>query len=196
MKNAGNTVGESGLHLTASTYHLTFSRPEDRLYLFVRDAEGVEHAFGITRHLFKRLWPALVKAIEGMSETARKASPPLQKEVIRFEQEAAVAEAKESGALSQGPLAAAQARRQYLARTVRMEESTAGRRSLALSDGANVVRIPATYEALFSFCEAVKGLVERSGWDLTLAYPWDEARPRKPAGPAAPPSSDEPPTRH
>ena len=87
-----------------SQYHLNYSRDEDRIFIFVRDGDGVEHAFGLTRQLFKKLWPALGKTVQEMSEAAAKATPEVQKEVLQIEQEGAVSEARQDGTLSSRPL--------------------------------------------------------------------------------------------
>ncbi len=178
-----------------SQYHVNYSQDEDRVYIFVRDDEGTEHAFGVTRRLFKRLWPALGKAVQEMSDSARKAAEPLKGEVLDIERQGAVSEARTSGALSDAPLAKAGKRLEYLTAVVQLQDGGGGGKVLRLTDGKKVISIPMNYERLLVFCDALKSIVENSDWDLEPAYPWAGAR--KDADdpvPAAP--EDESPTRH
>ncbi len=182
--------------MAISEYHLNYSHDEDRVYIFVRDGEGAEHAFGLTRRLFKKLWPALGKTVESMSETARKAAAPLKKEVLNIEQQGAVSEAKETGAFSNKPLPKVEKRTEYLTKIVKIRDGEAGGKVLILSDGTKVISIRLSYERLIVFCEALKSVAEKSDWDLKLAYPWDPPGTTPEAGSAGPPPADEPITRH
>lgn len=179
--------------MAATQYHMNFSHEEDRLYIFVRDDEGAEHAFAITRRLFKRLWPALGQAIQETSEAAKKAAPPMKSEVLQIEREGAVTEAKESGAVTTGALPKVEKRVTYLVQTVHIRTGKAGNKVLVLTDGQQTMNIGLTHERLIVFCDALKSLVARSDWDLDLAYPWESETESKGAAQAATPK---PPTRH
>ena len=120
-----------------SHYYINYSRDDDRVYIFVRDGEGDEIAFGLTRRLVKQLWPALGKTIQAMSEAARKTPASLQKEVLSIEQQGAVSEAKQSGTLSGSPLPPVEKRHKYLTRVVKIRDAKAGGKVLTISDGDN-----------------------------------------------------------
>ena len=167
-----------------SQYHLNYSRDEDRIFIFVRDGDGVEHAFGLTRQLFKKLWPALGKTVQEMSETAAKAAPEVQKEVLQIEQEGAVFEARQDGTLSRKPLPKVETRQSYLIKTIRIRNAKQGGKILMLSDGKQAMNIPISHDRLIVFCDALKALVAKSDWDLAPRYPWEEPATAEPAGKA------------
>ena len=182
--------------MAISEYHINYSQDEDRIYIFVRDDDGIEHAFGLTRRLFKKLWPALGETIQAMSETGRKAAAHLKKEVLSIELEGAVTEAKESGTLSDKPLPEVAQRLVYLTKVVQIKDAETGGKVLTLSDGAKVISIGLSYERLLVICEALKSVVGNSDWDLRLTHPWEEPGPPEQAGPVTASSSDDSPTRH
>ncbi len=160
-------------------FHLNFSAEEDRGSIFVRDGEGNEHAFGLTRRLFKLLWPALGNAIQATSEAARKATPPLKKEVLQIEQLGVVSEPRETVALTNDPIAEVGNRFTYLTKTIQIQDNQPGGKVLSLSDGAKTMNIDMTHERLIVLCEALKAIIDNNtDWDLGLAYPW-----QRPAGP-------------
>ncbi len=162
-------------------FHLNYSAEEDRIYVFMRDGEGDEHAFGLTRRLFKLMWPALGNAIQATSEAARKATPPLKKEVLEIEQQGVVSEARETGALTNDPIPEVGNRFTYLTKTVKIQDNKSGGKVLSLSDGAKTMNIDMTHERLIVLCEALKSIVDKNtDWDLELVYPWEQ-----PAGPDA-----------
>lgn len=163
-----------------SEYHLNYSRDEDRIFIFVRDGDGVEHAFGLARRLFKKLWPALSKVVQAMSETAANAAPGARKEVLQFEQEGALSEAREDGTLSSRPLPEAEKRLSYLLKSIRIRKAKEGGSVLALSAAELTMNIPINHDRLIVFCDALKALVARSDWDLVVRYPWEG--PAKAAG--------------
>jgi hypothetical protein len=156
-----------------SEYHLNYLRDEDRIFIFVRDSDGVEHAFGLARRLFKRLWPALGKAVHEMSETAANAAPGAQKEVLQFEQEGAVSEARQDGTLSFSSLPKVEKRLSYLLKTIRIRKTEDGGSVLALSADERTMNIPINHDRLIVFCDALKALVAKSDWDLAVRYPWE-----------------------
>ncbi len=176
-------------------FHLNYSAEEDRIYIFTRDGDDAEHAFGVTRRLFKLLWPALGNAIQATSEAARKATPPLKKEVLEIEQEGVVSEARESGSLSSGPTPEVRNRLNYLTKTIQIKDNKSGGKVLSLSDGARSMNIDLTHERLIVLCEALKSIVDKNtDWDLKLVYPWEQ-----PAGPDAaetPAAAPDAQTRH
>ena len=157
-------------------FHLNYSAEEDRIYIFTHDGEGAEHAFGVTRRLFKLLWPALGNAIQATSEAASKATPPLKKEVLEIEQVGVVSEARESGSLSSGPTPEVRNRLNYLTKTIQIRDNKSGGKVLSLSDGARSMNIDLTHERLIVLCEALKSIVDKNtDWDLNLVYPWEQS---------------------
>ena len=179
-----------------SQYHLNYSRDEDRIFIFVRDGDGVEHAFGLTRQLFKKLWPALGKTVQEMSETAAKAAPEVQKEVLQIEQEGAVSEARQDGTLSSRPLPKVETRLSYLVKTIRIRKAKEGGRILTLSDGKQSMNIPISHDQLIVFCDALRALVAKSDWDLAPRYPWEEPAAVDAAEPAAEAAGERERIRH
>lgn len=179
-----------------SQYHLNYSRDEDRIYIFVRDGEGTEHAFGLTRRLFKQLWPALGKTVQEMSEAARKTAPELKRDVLQIEQEGAVSGARDAGTLSNKPLPKVENRVSYLIKTIHIRNAEGGAKALTLSDGKQSMNIPISHDRLIVLCDALKSLVAQSDWDLEPAYPWEEPDATAPAEPAAAPPDTSEPTRH
>lgn len=185
-----------------SQYHLNYSRDEDRIYIFVRDSEGTEHAFGLTRQLFKKLWPAAGKTVQEMSETVAKAAPDAQKQVLQMEQEGAVSEARQDGSLSSKSLPKVERRKSYLVKTIRIRNAPAGAdgvspgKILTLTDGQQAMNIPISHDRLIIFCDALKSLVASSDWDISPLYPWEEPAAEGAAEPAAAAAADSEPTRH
>lgn len=187
--------------MAISQYHLNYSRDEDRIYIFVRDGDVTEHAFGLTRQLFKKLWPALGKTVQEMSQTVAKAAPEAQKDVLQIEQEGAVSEARQDGSLSNKTLPKVEHRERYLVKTIRIRNAPAGAdgvspgKILTLTDGRQSMNIPISHDRLIVFCDALKSLVASSDWDLTPLYPWEESADNAAAEPAAK-AADSEPTRH
>lgn len=174
-------------------YHMNYSADEDRIFIFVRDSEATEHAFGLTRRLFKKLWPALGKTVQEMSDAATKTTPGMKQEVLKIEQQGAVSEAIQTGALSNKPLPEVDNRVSYLVKTVRIGGGENGGKVLTLSDGKQSMNIPINHEQLIVLCDALKTLVAKSDWNLNPLYPWESAAA---ADPAAPPAAAGEPTRH
>ena len=182
--------------MSSGEFHLNYSRDEDRVYVFVRDDEGVEHAFALTRHLFKNLWPALGKTVQAMCEAAQRSPAAMIGEVLSMMRENAVNQARESGALSNKKLPSAESRVVYLTRKVQIADGPKGGKLLIMTDGEKRIQIPMNFERLIVFCDALKTIVEKTTWDLKLAYPWEIVAQRKPGAAAASKPSNEPPTQH
>ena len=180
--------------MKTSEYHLTYSRDGDRIIIFVRDGDEVEHAFGLARQLFKKLWPALGRTVQEMSETAANAAPGARKEVLQFEHEGAVTEARRDGTLSCKPLPKAAKRVNYLLKTIRIRKAKEGGGILALCAAKQTMKIPISRDRLIVFCDALRALVASSDWDLSPLYPWEEPASSGAAAPAATANRD--PTRH
>ena len=186
--------------MAISQYHLNYSHDEDRIYIFVRDSEATEHAFGLTRQLFKKLWPVLGKTVQDMSEAIAKAAPEAQKDVLQMEQEGAVSEARQDGSLSSKTLPKVELRMSYLVKTIRIRNAPAaadgapGGKILTLTDGKQAMNIPISHDRLIIFCDALKSLVASSDWDIMPLYPWEEQADDSVAEPAT--ATDSEPTRH
>jgi len=165
--------------MSSGEFHLNYSRDEDRVYVFVRDGEGVEHAFALTRHLFKKLWPALGKTVQEMSEAVTKTTPEMKNDVLQFEQQGAVSEAIQSGTLSNKPLPEVENRITYLVKTIRIGNTAEGAKTLTLSDGDRSMNIPINHDQLIVLCDALKALAMKSDWDLNPRYPWEEDAARE-----------------
>ena len=159
--------------MVGSQYHMNYSPDEDRIFIFVRDNKATEHAFGLTRRLFKKLWPALGKTVQEMSEAASKTTPEMKNDVLQFEQQGAVSEAIQSGTLSNKPLPEVENRIAYLVKTIRISDNPRGGKTLTLSDGKRSMSIPFSHEQLIVLCDALKALVVNSDWNLSLLYPWE-----------------------
>lgn len=159
--------------MAISKYHMKYSIDEDRIFIFVRDDEATEHAFGLTRQFFKKLWPALGKTVQEMSEAAAKASPGMKKDVLQIEQQGAVSDALQTGALSSNPVPDVETRITYLVKTVRISDGLDGAKVLTLIDDKRSMNIPINHEQLIVLCDALKTLAEKSDWDLDLTYPWE-----------------------
>ena len=177
----------------SSQFHMNYSPDEDRIFIFVRDNDATEHAFGLTRRLFKKLWPVLGKTVQEMSEAVTKTTPEMKKDVLRLEQQGAVSEAIQSGALSNKPVPEVENRVVYLVKTIRINDAESGGKVLSLSDDNRSMSIPISHEQLIVLCDALKALVVSSDWNLTPLYPW-ESRDR--AEPATAPAADVKPTHH
>lgn len=176
-----------------SQYHMNYSADEDRIFIFVRDHDDTEHAFGLTRRLFKVLWPVLGKTVQEMSETVAKTTPDMKKDVLRLEQQGAVSEAIQTGALSNNPVPEADNRVTYLVKTIRIGDAEDGSKVLTLSDDKRSMNIPISHDQLIVLCDALKTLVVKSDWNLDPRYPWETDDP---AEPAAAPAAAGQPTRH
>ncbi len=174
-------------------YHMNYSPDEDRIFIFVRDSEATEHAFGLSRRLFKKLWPVLGKTVQEMSEAAAKTTPEMKKDVLQIEQQGAVSDAIQTGALTNNPVPKVEKRVTYLIKTVRISNGEGGAKVLTLSDGEKSMNIPIGHEQLIVLCDALKTLVVKSDWNLKPLYPWESADG---AEPAAAPLADSEPTRH
>lgn len=174
-------------------YHMNYSADEDRIYIFVRDSDATEHAFGLTRRLFNKLWPALGKTVQEMSQAVTKTTPEMKKDVLQIEQQGAVSEAIQSGALTNNPVPEVEKRVSYLIKTVRIGNGEGGGKVLTLSDDQRSMNIPISHEQLIVLCDALKTLVVKSDWNLNPLYPWESAAE---ADPAAPPAAAGEPTRH
>lgn len=174
-------------------YHMNYSPDEDRLFIFVRDSDATEHAFGLTRRLFKKLWPALGKTVQDMSEAAAKTTPDMKKDVLQIEQQGAVSGAIQTGALTNSPVPEVENRLTYLVKTVRIGNGEGGGKILTLSDGKRSMNIPISHEQLIVLCDAMKTLVAQSDWNLNPLYPWESEDEAEPA--SAPAAAGEP-TRH
>jgi hypothetical protein len=177
----------------ASQYHMNYSPDEDRIFIFVRDGETAEHAFGLTRRLFKKLWPVLGKTVQEMSEAATKTPPEMMKDVLQFEQQGAVSNAIQSGALSNAPVPEVENRVAYLVKTIRIRDSEGGGKIMTLSDDVKSMSIPISHEQLLVFCDALRTLAAKSDWNLTPLYPWESSDE---AESEAVPAADSGLTRH
>lgn len=156
-------------------YHMNYSIDEDRIFIFVRDSEATEHAFGLTRQLFKKLWPALGKTVQEMSETVAKTTPGMKKDVLQIEQQGAVSDAIQTGALTNKPVPNVEKRITYLVKTVRIGKGEGGTKVLTLSDGERSMNIPIGHEQLIVLCDALRTMVVKSDWNLNPMYPWESA---------------------
>lgn len=161
--------------MSISQYHMNYSADEDRIFIFVRDSDTTEYAFGLTRRLFKKLWPVLGKTVQEMSETVAKTMPEMKKDVLRFEQQGAVSQAIQTGALSNKPVPEVENRIAYLVKTVRIDDSEGGGKMLIFSDDNRSMNIPISHEQLIVLCDALKTLVIESDWNLSPLYPWESA---------------------
>ena len=177
----------------ASQYHMNYSPDEDRIFIFVRDGETAEHAFGLTRRLFKKLWPVLGKTVQEMSEAATKTPPEMMKDVLQFEQQGAVSNAIQSGALSNAPVPEVDNRIAYLVETIHIRDGEKGGKIMTLSDDAKSMKIPISHERLIVFCDALRALAVNSDWNLNPLYPWENSEE---AEPNAAPAAEDGPTRH
>lgn len=175
-----------------SQYHMNYSVDEDRIFIFVRDDDATEHAFGITRRLFKKLWPALGKTVQEMSETAAKTTPDMKKDVLQIEQQGAVSEAIQTGALTNNPIPDVENRVSYLVKTIKITAGEDGAKVLTLSDNNRSMNIPISHDQLIVLCDALKTLAVKSDWDVNPLYPWENPDQ---SAPDAAPGADEP-TRH
>ena len=175
-----------------SQYHMNYSPEEDRIFIFVRDSDTTEHAFGLTRRLFKKLWPVLGKTVQEMSDAAAKTTPDMKKDVLQLEQQGAVSEAIQTGALSNNPVPEVENRVTYLVKTIRIGNGEDGGKVLTLSDEKRSMNIPISHDQLIVLCDALKTLVVKSDWNLNPLYPWENDDQ---AEPAAAPAAGEP-TRH
>ncbi len=170
-------------------YHMNYSADEDRIFIFVRDSDTTEYAFGLTRRLFKKLWPVLGKTVQEMSEAVARTTPEMKKDVLRFEQQGAVSQAIQTGALSNKPVPEVENRVAYLVKTVRIDDGEGGGKVLTFSDDKRSMNIPISHERLIVLCDALKTLVAESDWNLNPLYPWESAG-------EAGPDADGEPTRH
>lgn len=177
----------------ASQYHMNYSHDEDRIFIFVRDEETVEHAFGLTRRLFKKLWPVLGKTVQDMSEAVTKTPPDMMKDVLQLEQQGAVSEAIQTGALTNAPVPEVEKRVAYLVKTIRIRDSENGGKIMTLSDDEKTMSIPISHEQLMVFCDALRALAVKSDWNLNPLYPWEKSDE---AGSDTAPAADAGPTRH
>ena len=182
--------------MSTSEFHLNYSREEDRVYIFFRDDDGVEHAFALTRLLFKNLWPALGKAVQTMCEAARRSPASMIGEVLSMIRESAVSQARQSGALSNKPLPTVETRVVYLTRKIQLADGPKDDMRLIMTDGEKRTQIPMNFERLIVFCDMLKTIVAGSEWDLKLAYPWETVAQDKPRAAAASKASDDSPTQH
>ena len=182
--------------MSTGQFHLNYSRDEDRVYVFVRDDDDIEHAFALTRLLFKNLWPALGKTVQAMCEAARRTPVSMMGEVLSMVREGAVSQARQSGALSNKPLPAVETRVVYLTRKVQIADGPKGGKLLIMTDGEKRIQIPMNFERLIVFCDALKTIVEGTSWDLKLAYPWETVAQEKPRTAAASKPGDDSPTQH
>ena len=177
----------------ATQYHMNYSPDEDRIFIFVRDNDATEHAFGLTRRLFKKLWPVLGKTVQSMSEAVTKTPPEMVKDVLQLEQQGVVSDAIQSGALSNAPLPEVENRIAYLIKTVRIRDNERGGKTLTLSDDKRTMSIPISHEQLIVLCDALRALAVKSDWNLNPLYPWEDSdRAKSETAPAA----DTGPTRH
>ena len=175
-----------------SQYHMNYSADEDRIFIFVRDHDSTEHAFGLTRRLFKKLWPALGKTVQEMSETVAKTTPGMKKDELQLEQQGAVSLAIQTGALSNKPVPEVENRVTYLVKTIRIGNGEDGGKVLTLSDGKRSMNIPISHDQLIVLCDALKTLAVKSDWNLNPRYPWENDEQAEPAAASA---AGEP-TRH
>ncbi len=175
-----------------SQYHMNYSADEDRIFIFVRDSDSTEHAFGLTRRLFKKLWPALGKTVQEMSEAVAKTTPGMKKDVLQIEQQGAVSQAIQTGALSNKPVPEVENRVTYLVKTIRIGNGEDGGKVLTLSDGKRSMNIPISHDQLIVLCDALKTLAVKSDWNLNPRYPWENDEQAEPAAASA---AGEP-TRH
>ena len=182
--------------MSTGEFHLNYSREEDRVYIFFRDDDGVEHAFALTRHLFKNLWPAFGKAVQGMCEVAKRSPASMMGEVLSMVRESAVSQARQSGALSNKPLPAVETRVVYLTRKIQLADGPKDDMRLIMTDGEKRFQIPMNFERLIVFCDMLKTIVAGSEWNLKLAYPWETVAQDKPRAAAASKASDDSPTQH
>ena len=175
-----------------SQYHMNYSADEDRIFIFVRDDDATEHAFGLTRQLFKKLWPALGKTVQEMSQAVAKTTPDMRQDVLQLEQQGAVSQAIQTGALSNNPVPEVENRLVYLVKTIRIGNAEDGGKVLTLSGDNRSMNIPISHDQLIVLCDALKTLVVKSDWNLHPRYPWENDDQAEPA--AAPAATE--PTRH
>ena len=176
-----------------SQYHMNYSADEDRIFIFVRDHAATEHAFGLTRRLFKKLWPALGKTVQEMSETVAKTAPDMRQDVLQLEQQGAVSQAIQTGALSNNPVPEVENRVSYLVKTIRIAAGEDGGKVLTLSDDKRSMNIPISHDQLIVLCDALRTLVVKSDWNLDPRYPWEDDGK---ADPSAAGAAADKPIRH
>ena len=110
-------------------YHIVYSAEEDRIFVFVREGAQVEHAFGISRRLTKRMWPKMLKAFPEAHARLEKVPAFYQNEVRKPAHEGTVSKAKETGALAPERLTEVAERHDYLSKAVRITRRSSTCRS-------------------------------------------------------------------
>jgi hypothetical protein len=156
-------------------YHIAYSAEEDRIFVFVRDGTEIEHAFGISRRLTKRMWPRMLKAFPEAQARMEKVPAPYQNEVRKLAHEGAVSKAKETGALAPERLREVKERHDYLTKAVRITRRKGGARTLVFVSAEKQLNLPLSARHYVLFCEALHTVVGNTDWDIILHYPWEMA---------------------
>ena len=172
-------------------YHIVYSAEEDRIFVFVREGAQVEHAFGISRRLTKRMWPKMLKAFPEAHARLEKVPALYQNEVRKLAHEGTVSKAKETGALAPERLTEVAERHDYLTKAVRITRRKGGARTLVFVSADKQLNLPLSARHYILFCEALHTVVGKTDWDITLHYPWEGA-----VTPPPEPGKVEPPLRH
>ena len=167
--------------LPFTRYHIAYSAEEDRIFVFVREGAEVEHAFGISRRLTKRMWPKMLKAFPEARARMERVPAPYQNEVRKLAHEGAVSKAKETGALTPERLGEVKARHDYLTKAVRITRRKGGARSLVFVSAEKQLNLPLSARHYVLFCEALHTVVGKTDWDIILHYPWEMAVTPPPA---------------
>ena len=172
-------------------YHIAYSAEEDRIFVFVREGHEVEHAFGISRRLTKRMWPKMLKAFPEARARIERVPVAYQNEVRKLTHEGTVSKAKETGALAPERLAEVRQRHDYLTKAVRITRRKNGARSLVFVSAEKQLKLPLSAHYVL-FCEALHTVVGKTDWDIVLHYPWEMAVTPPPGADGDAP----PPLRH
>ena len=136
--------------MSFTRYHISYSAEEDRIFVFVREGDEVEHAFGLSRRLTKRMWPKMLKAFPAARARVEQVPAPYHNEVRKLDHEGAVSRAKEDGVLAPERLGEARERHDYLTTAVRITRRKDGARTLVFVSAQRQLNLPLTAAPLRS----------------------------------------------
>ena len=159
--------------MSFTRYHISYSAEEDRIVVFVREGDEVEHAFGLSRRLTKRMWPKMLKAFPAARARVEQVPAPYHNEVRKLDHEGAVSRAKEDGVLAPERLGEARERHDYLTTAVRITRRKDGARTLVFVSAQRQLNLPLTARHYVLFCEALHTVVGKTDWNIVLHYPWE-----------------------
>lgn len=154
---------------TVNQLHISFVPAHDRLLLRVATANRREVRLWMTRRFVKVLWPVLMKALQTDPALAGHADPQARTEVLSFQHEQALQEAKftteyqtapDTRPLTETPLLLNRASCEALdAAHTRLELVTAKERSFQLTLDRKTVH---------SLCKLIADCAANAEWDLDL----------------------------